>query len=159
MNRLILFVVLLFQSTVGLCQSAAIPPGNPQTLGEVSMGRWPFDFSNGQPGQTAARPAFKSFDCHGTNTTQSQVSVPIDLAQLFNASCTDLKSHVELFSRNENPFSQSSFVVQPHLKSEPIPTQWPNAKLEQIPTQWPNLKLQPIDGGSPGLVSAHGSAK
>jgi hypothetical protein len=159
MNRLMLFAVLLFQSTVVFCQSSATPPGSPQLRGKESIGQWPFDFSNGQLGQTAARPTFKSFGCHGPNTTQDQASAPIDLNHLFNAPCTDLKSQVELFARNENSFSPFPLVVRPHFKSEPIPTQWPNAKFEQIPTQWPNLKLQPIDGRSPSLVPAHSGAK
>jgi hypothetical protein len=159
MNRLVLFAVLLFQSTVVFSQSTATPPGSPQTPGKASMGQWPFDFSNSHPGHTAARPTFKSFDCQGSNTTQNQASAPIDFDHLFNAPCADLKTHVEFFARNENSFSRSPLVVQPRFKFEPIPTQWPNAKTEQIPTQWPNLKLQPIDGGSPGLVPAHGSAK
>ena len=122
-------------------------------------GQWPLDFGNGQAGQIAARPTFKSFDCHGANTTQNQASAPIDLGNLFNASCRDLKSHTELFALNENSFSFSPPVVRPLAKGEPIPTQWPNAKFKQIPTQWPNLKLQPIDGGSQASVGVHGSAK
>jgi hypothetical protein len=123
------------------------------------MGQWPFGFSNGQPGQTAARPTLKSFDCHGPNTNQNQANVPIDLDHLFNAPCTDAKSRADLFALNENYFSVSPLVVGPHPKGEPIPTQWPNAKIKRIPTQWPNLKLQPIDGGSSSLVPAYRSPK
>jgi hypothetical protein len=165
MHRFVLFALLLFPSTVVLCQSMATPPGNSQAPGKPSAAQWPLHFGSSQPGQTAARSAFKNFDCHGPNTTPNQASAPIDLDHLFNATCTDLKSQVEplarveLFARNENSFSRSPFVVRPHLKGEPIPTQWPSVKIEQIPTEWPNLKLQPIDGGFPGLVPAHGSAK
>jgi hypothetical protein len=123
------------------------------------MGQWPFSFSNGQPGQAAARPTFKSFNCYDPNTIQNQAGVPIDLDHLFNAPCTDVKSHVDLFALNEYSFSRSPLLVGPHPKGEPIPTQWPNARIEQIPTKWPNLKLQPIDGESPGLVPIHRSAK
>jgi hypothetical protein len=163
MNRLMLLAVLLFESTVVFCQSSATPHGSPQAPGKAAMGQvagqWPLGFSNCQPGQTAARPWFKSFDCHGSNSTRNQASAPIDLDRLFNANCTDLKSQVELFARNEDSFSRSPLVVRPHAKGEPIPGQWPNAKIEQIPTQWPNLKLQLIDGGSAGLVPAHGGQK
>ena len=159
MTRLVLFAVLLSQSSLIFCQSTATPPGSLQGSGKVSMGQWPFSFSNGQPGQTAARRTFKSFDCHGPNTTQTQANVPIDFDHLFNAPCTDLKSHVDLFALNENSSSWSPLVVGPHPKGEPIPTQWPNAKIKQIPTQWANLKLQPIDGGFSGLVPTHRSAK
>jgi hypothetical protein len=159
MNRLVLFAVLLFQSSLIFCQSTATPTGSPHVPGKVSMGQWPFGFGNGQPGQTAARPVFKSFDRHRPNASQNQANVPMDLDHLFNASCTDLKSHVELFALNENSLSRPPLVVEPHPKGEPIPTQWPNAKIEQIPTQWPNLKLQPIGGESPGLVPVHRSAR
>ena len=159
MNRLMLFAVLLFQSTAVFFQSTATPFGSPQVPGKVFILQLPFDFSNGQPGKTVAKPTFKSFDCPDLNATQNQVSVPIDLDHLFNASCTDLKSHVELFARNESPFSRTPLVLRPHPKGGPIPTQWPNAKIEQIPTQWPNLKLQPIGEESPGSVPAHSSAK
>jgi hypothetical protein len=143
----------------------ATPPGNSQAPRKLSAVQWPLDFSNSQPGQTAAKPAFKNFNCRGSDTTPNQASAPIDLDHLFSSTCTDLKSRVEtlarveLFARNENSFSRSPLVVWPRLKGEPIPTQWPNGKVEQIPTEWPNLKLQPIGGGAPGLVPAHGSAK
>jgi hypothetical protein len=159
MCRFALYAVLLFQSTVAVCQFTATQPGSSQVPGKGSTVQWPFDFSKSQSGQTAAKPSFKSLDCPGSKTAQNQATAPIDFDHLFNTSCTDLKSHVEFFARNENPLSRSPLVVQPHSKGEPIPTQWPNAKFEQIPTQWPNLKRQPIDGGSSGLVPAHGSAK
>ncbi len=159
MNRLMLFAVLLLQGTVVFCQSTATPSGSPFVPGNVSMGQWPFDWSKVQSEQTASRPAFKSFDCLGPSTTRNQASAPIDFDHLFSAPCMDLKSHVELFAHNENSLSRSPLVVQPHLKGEPIPTQWPNAKIEKIPTQWPNLKLQPIKGGSAGLVPTHAGAK
>ena len=166
MHRFVLFALLLIPSTAVYCQSMATPPGNSQVSRKPSAVQWPLDFSNSQPGQAAAKPAFKSFDCNGPNTTPNQASKPIDLDHLFNATCTDLKSQVEilkrgveLYARNESSFSRSPFVVRPHPKGEPIPTQWPNVKVEQIPTEWPNLKLQPIDGGSPGLIPAHGSQK
>lgn len=153
MNRFMFYATLLLQSTVVLCQSMATPPGSSLDPGKLSTPQWPLAFSNGQTGQTAARPAFKSFDCHGQDTAQNQASATIDLDPLFNAPCTDLKSHVLLFARNENSLSQFSLSVAPHLKAEPIPTQWPNAKLKQIPTRWPNLALLPIDAGSPSSVS------
>lgn len=159
LKRLVLFAVLLFQSSLILCQSTATPPGSPQVLSKGSIGQWPFIFGNDRPEQTVGRPTFKSFDCHGLNTSNNQASVPVDLDQLLNAPCSDLKSHVEYFALNENSFSWSPLLVGPHPKGEPIPTQWPNARIEQIPTQWPNLKLQPIDRGSPGLAPAHRSAK
>jgi hypothetical protein len=161
MHRFVLFALLLFPSTSVLCQSTATPPGNSQAPGKPSAVQWPLDFSSSQPGQTAARPAFKGFDCHGPHTTPNQANAPIDLDHLFNAPCAQVEplARVELFARNENSFSRSPFVVWPHLKGEPIPTQWPSVKTEQIPTEWPNLKLQPINGRSPGLVPAHGSQK
>ncbi len=159
MNRLVLFAVLLSQSSLIFCQSTATPPGGPQVPGKVSMGQWPFSLSNAQPGQTAARPAFKGFDCHGTNANQNQANAPADLDHLFDTSCTDVKSHVDFLARNESSFSLSPLVVGPHPHGEPIPTQWPNAKVERIPTQWPDLKLLPIDGISPGVVPVHRSAK
>lgn len=159
MNRLVLFAVLFSQSGLILCQSTATPPGSAQVPDKVSMGQWPFGFSNGQPGQTAARPTFKSFDCHGPNTSQHHVNTPADLDPLLSAYCTDLKSQVGPFALNENSFPRPSLFVGPHTKGEPIPTQWPNAKIGQIPTQWPNLKLQPIDGGSSSLIPAYRSPK
>jgi hypothetical protein len=159
MSRLMLFALVLFQGCVVFCQSTATPPGGPQIPGKVSMGQWAFGLSSGQPGKTAARPTFKIFDCNGPNTTQIQVNVPIDFGHLFDVPCTDLKSRDELVARNESSYSWSPLIVGPHLKGEPIPTQWPNAKVEQIPTQWPNLKLQMIDGGTPGLAPAPGSRK
>ena len=165
MRRFVLFVLLVCPSTTVFCQSMATPPGNSQAHGKQSAAQWPLNFSNGQPEQTAARPAFKNFDCHGLNTASHQASAPIDLDHLFSASCADLQSHgepfarAELFALNENSYSRSPLVVRPHPKGEPIPKQWPNLKFEQIPTEWPNLKLQPIDGGSSSLVPAHGSAK
>ena len=158
MIRLLLFAVLLSQSSLIFCQSAATPPGSPQGSGNVSMGLWPFSFSNSKPGQAAARPTFKSFDCHGPNA-KNQANVPTDFDDLLNAPCADLKAHAGLFALNENSSSWSRLVVGPHPKGEPIPTQWPNARFEQIPTQWPNLKLQPIDGGSPGLAPARRRSK
>jgi hypothetical protein len=161
MHRLVLFALLLFPSTAVLCQSTATSPGNSRAPGKPSAVQWPFDFGSSQPAQTAAKPAFKSFDCHGPKTTPNQASTPIDLDHLFNTPCAHVEplAHVELFARDENSISRSPLGVWPHLKGEPIPTQWPNAKVERIPTEWPNLKLQPIDGGSPGLVPARGSAK
>lgn len=159
MNRPMLFAVLLFQSTIVFCQSTATPPGSPQTAGKGSMEQLPFDFSNSRPGQTAARPTFNRFDCQGSDAAQNQANAPIDFEHLFNAPCSDLKTHVEFLARNGNSFSQSPLVVQPRSDFEPIPTQWPKARSERIPTQWPNLKLQPIDRGSPGLIPAHGSRK
>lgn len=165
MHRFVLFALLLVPSTAVLAQSMATPPGNSPAPAKLSASQWPLDFSNSQPGQTAARPAVKSFDCHGPSPTPTRASAPLDVDHLFNATCADLKSQVEplarveLFARNESSFSRSPFVVRPHLKGEPIPKQWPNLKVEQIPTEWPNLKLLPIDGGTPGLVPAHGSAK
>lgn len=159
MNRLMIFAVLLFQSSVVYCQSAATLPGSPQTPSNVHMGQWPFDFTSGRQGQTAARPIFRGFDFRGSNTTRNPASAPIDFDHLLNAPDTDLKTHFEFLARNENPFSQSPVVVQPHSKFGPIPTQWPNAKTEQIPTQWSNLKLQPIDGGFRGVAPGRGSAK
>jgi hypothetical protein len=165
MHRFVLFALLLLSSTAALCQSTATAPGNLQAPSKPPVGQWSLDFSSGQLGQTAAKPAFKSFDCSGPNAATNQASGPIDLDHLFDSTCTDLKSraepltHVEFFARNENSISRSPFAVQPHLKSEPIPTQWPNAKVERIPTQWQNLKLQPINGGSAGLVPAQASQK
>jgi hypothetical protein len=163
MHRFVLFALLLCPSTAVLCQSAAAPLGNSQAPGKPSTAQWPLDFSSSQPGQNAARPAFKNFDCRGPNATPNQASAPVDFDHLFDSTCTNLNSraepltHVELFARNENSLPPSPFVVWPHLKGEPIPTQWPAAKVEQIPTEWPNLKLQPI--GSAGLVPADGSTK
>ena len=165
MRRVVLFALLLFLGTAVFCQSMATPPGKSQAPRRPSAVQWPLDFGNVQPGQTTARPAFKSFNCHGLNTAPHQATAPIDLDHLFSASCTDLQSHtepfahVELFALNENSYSRSPLVVRPHPKGEPIPKQWPDLKFEQIPTQWPNLKLQLIDGGSPGLVPPHGSTK
>ncbi len=165
MNRFVFVALLLFPGAAVLCQSMATPPGNSQAPDKQSAAQWPLDFSYGQPGQTASRPAFKSHNCQGANTTPNQASAPIDLDHIFSAPCMDLKSHVdplahvELFARNEDSFSRSPLVVRPHPKGEPIPTQWPNSRVEQIPTQWPNLKLQPIDGGSPGLAATQGRAK
>jgi hypothetical protein len=159
MNRLVLFAVLLFQSSLIFCQSTAIPARSAQVPGKVSMGQGPFRFSNGQPGQNTARRTFKSFDCHSPNATQNQANVPIDFDHLFNAPYMDLKSRVDLFALNENSSSWSPLVIGPHPRGEPIPTQWPHAKIERIPTQWPNLKLQPVDGISPGVVPVQGSAK
>jgi hypothetical protein len=163
MSRLMLFAVVLFQGTLVFCQSTAAPSGSPQLSGKASMGQlgeqWAFGLSNGQPGKTTARPALGSFDCHGLNTTPSQAGAPVDFDHFFSGSCADLKTHVEFLARNESSFSRFPLAVQPHLKGQPIPTQWPNAKSEQIPTQWPNLKLQAINGGSPGLVPDRGSAR
>jgi hypothetical protein len=158
MNRLVLFTFLLFQSSLIFCQSTATSPASPQVPSKVSMGEWPFGFSNSPLEQGVARPTFKSFDCHGTNA-KNQASVPIDLDHLFNVACPVLKTDVETLALNERYFSRSPLVVGPRSKGEPIPTQWPNAKIEQIPTQWPNLKLQPIDGGSSSLIPAYGSQK
>ncbi len=159
MNRLVLFAVLLSQSSLIFCQSTATPPGGPQVPGKVSMGQWPFSFSNVKPGQTATRPTFRSFDCHDSNITQNQANPPADLDHLFDTSCTDVKSQVEFLARNESSFSRSPLVVGPHPNGEPIPTQWPNAKGERIPTQWPYLKLLPIDGISPDVVPVHRRAR
>jgi hypothetical protein len=169
MNRLMFFAVLLFQSTVVFGQSTAALLGSPQTQGKVSMGQSPlgqaplgqspFDFGIGQPGQTLTGPLFKSFDCQGSNTAQNQANARVDFNHIFNAPCAETKTDIDFLARNENAFAWSPLVVQPHFKSEPIPTQWPNAKTEQIPTQWQNLKLQPIGGRSSGLVPAHDSAK
>ncbi len=165
MHRFAFFALLVLQSSAVLCQSTATPPGTPQAPGKPAAAQWPLDFSKVQPGQAAAKPAFRSFDCTGKNSAPNQPSAPIDLDHLFSASCMDLKSHVEpfalveLFARNEDSFSRSPLVVRPHPRGEPIPKQWPNLKFEQIPTEWPNLKLQLIDGGSPSLVPARGSAK
>jgi hypothetical protein len=158
MHRFVLFALLLSSSAMVLAQSMGTPPGNSQAPGKSSSVQWPLNFSSSQPGQTAARPALKSFNCHAPNTTPNQASPPIDFDHLFNSTCLDLKlqvkpfARVELFARNESSFSRSPFVVWPQLKGEPIPTQWPNGKVEQIPTQWPNLKMQPIDGGAAALV-------
>jgi hypothetical protein len=159
MIRSSLFAVILLQSTAVLGQSMVTPSGSSQVPGKTTAVQWPFDFSNSQTGQTAARPAFKSFDCHGAKTTRDQASAPADFNHLFYAPCTDLKTHADLFAHNEIFALPTPLVVPPHLKGAPIPTQWPNAKVERIPTQWPNLKLQPIDGGSPGLAPAHSSGK
>jgi hypothetical protein len=165
MNRFVFVALLLFPGTAVLCQSMATPPGTSQAPGKLSAVQWPLDFSYGQPGQTAPRPAFKNFNCQGSNTSPNQASAPIDLDQVFSASCLDLKSHVEplthleLFARNEDSSVRSPLVVRPHPKGEPIPKQWPNLKFEQIPTEWPNLKLQLIDGGSSGLAPTQGRAK
>jgi len=165
MNRIVFLALLLFPGTVVLCQSTATAPGNSQAPGKLSAVQWPLDFSNGQPGQTALRPAFNNFNCQGSNTSPNQASAPIDFNHLFSSTCMDLKSHVEplthveLFARNEDSSVRSPLVVRPHPKGEPIPTQWPNSRVEQIPTQWPNLKLQRIDGGTPGLAPTQGSAK
>ncbi len=159
MNRLVLFAVLLSQSSLIFCQLTTTPPESPQVPGKVSMGQWPFSLSNGQPRQTAERPSFKGFDCRGPNTAQNQAGVPADLDRLFNAPCTELKSHADLFALNSDHFSQSPLFVEPPPKGEPIPTQWPNAKIERIPTRWPNLKLQPIGGVSAGLTPANPGAK
>lgn len=154
MQRFVLFALLLFSSTAVLCQSAATAPGNSQAPGKPSVAQWPLDFSDGQPAQTAAKPAFKSFACHGPNTAPNQAGAPIDLDHIFDTLCANLKSqsepfqHVELFARNENSFSRTPFIVGPHAKGVPIPTQFPNGKVEQIPTVWPNLKLQLVDGAS-----------
>jgi hypothetical protein len=159
MNRFVFFAVLLFQGTFVFCQTMVTPPESSKAPGKLSTTQSPFDLSNGQPWQTAAGPAFKSFDCYGSNATQNRAGAPIDLDHLFNATCTDMKSHPALFALNENSFSPPLSVVRPHPKGELIPKQWPNLKFQQIPTQWPNLKLEPIDGGTPGLVPAHGNAK
>jgi hypothetical protein len=161
MHRFVLFALLLLSSTAVLCQSTATVPGNPQTPGKPSVAQWPLDFSTGQPGQTAAKPAFKTFNCHGPNTTANQAGAPIDLDHVFDAPCAHVEpfTHVELFARNENSISRSPFAVQPHPKGEPIPTQWPKVKVEQIPTEWPKLKLQPTNGGSDGLVPAQANQK
>jgi hypothetical protein len=159
MNRLMIFAILLFESAVVFSQSTGTTPVSPQAVGNEQMGQWPLEFSHGRPAQIGTGPTFKSFDCHGRNTTQNQASAPIDFDHLFSAPCTDLKPHVELFAHNEIFSSQSPLDVPPQLKGEPIPTQWPNAKLEKIPTRWPNLKLRPIDEGSQGLVPAQGKAK
>jgi hypothetical protein len=163
MKRLILFAVVLLQGTAVFCQSPVTPLGSAQVSGKVLTGplsgQSPFDFSGGQLGPTAARPSFKSLECNGPNSTLNQVSAPIDFDHLFSARSADLKTQEDFFARNEASFSRSPLDVQPHLKGEPIPTQWPNAKAEQIPTLWPNLKLQPIKGGSPGLDPTRSSRK
>ncbi len=159
MNRLMLFAVLLFQSTVVFSQSSVTLPGSPQAPGKASTSQWPFDFNNRQPAQTATSPTFKSFDCQVQNAARNQASAPICFDHLFSAPSTDSKSHAEFFAHNEIFSSQSPSLVPPQLKGEPIPTEWPNAKLEKIPTRWPNLKLEPIDEGSPGLVPPHGRTK
>jgi hypothetical protein len=164
MSRLVLVAVVLiqgtfFQGTAVFCQSPATPLESPQISGNGSMGQLPFDFSGGQSGLTAAKPSFKSFRWEGPNSAANQASAPIDFYNLFSAPRADLKTHLEFFARNENSFSRSPLVVQPHLKGEPIPTQWPNAKAEQIPTLWPNLKLQPINSGSLGLDTVRTSKK
>jgi len=168
MKRLILFAVVLFQGTLFqgtavFCQSPATPLGSAQISGKVLTGQLsgqcPFDFSGGQLGPTAARPSFKSLECNGPNSTLNQASAPIDFDHLFSARSADLKTQEDFFARNEGSSSRSPLDVQPHLKGEPIPTQWPNAKAEQIPTLWPNLKLQPIKDGSPGLDPARSSRK
>jgi len=165
MHRIVLFALLLFPGTAVLGQSMATPPGTSQAPGKQSTIQWPLDFNNGQLAQTAAKPAFKNFNCQGPNTTPNQGGAPIDLDRIFSSPCIDLKLHVEpfaraeLFARNEDYSVRSPLVVRPHPKGEPIPTQWPNSRVEQIPTQWPNLKLQLIDGGTPGVVPAQGNAK
>ena len=154
MHRFVLFALLLFCSTAVLCQSMLTPNGNSQASGKPSAEQWVLDLSNGQPGKTTARPAFKGFNCHTPSTTPNQASAPIDVDHLFDATCTGSKSqveplaHVEIFALNENSLSRSPLMVWPKLKGGPIPTQWPIGKAEPIPTRWPNLKLQPVDGGS-----------
>jgi hypothetical protein len=159
MIRFALLSVLLFQGAVVFCQSTATPTASPQVPGKRSEVNRPFDFGNSRSGPTVARPPFKAFNCQDPKDTRNKASTPIDFDHLFDAPCTDLKSHVELFARNENLLSPSPLVVRPPLKREPIPTQWPNAKVERIPTHWPNLKLRPVDGGSFGAVPAAGGAK
>ncbi|MFZ0304643.1 MAG: hypothetical protein WAL75_18270 [Terracidiphilus sp.] len=159
MYRFVLLAIVLFESSAVFCQSTASPPVSTQVPGKAIVGQWPFDFGKAQPGQIAAKPTFKSFDCDGLNSARNQASAPIDLDHLFDVPCVDKKPRVELFAHNDNLFSQSPLVVRPHPKGEPIPTQWPNAKVENIPTEWPGLKLQPIEGGSQGLAPIHRSAK
>lgn len=165
MNRLMLFAFLLLPGTVVFGQSTATLPGSRAVPGNVSgkmtVGQWPFNFSDGQTRQAAAGPLFKGsfsrgFDLRGPNETRN---APADLDQLFNAPSADLKSHFELLARNENPFSRFPLVATQHFSFEPIPTQWPNAKFEPIPTEWPNVKMLPIDQRSRGLVFARGSTK
>jgi hypothetical protein len=158
MYRLALFTFLLFQSSLIFCQSTATSPASPNVPDKAAMGQWPFGFSNSPLEQSVARPAFKSFDCNGPNA-KNQASVPIDLDHLFNVSCPVLKTDVETFALNERYFSRPPLIVGPHLKGQPIPTQWPNAKIERIPTRWPNLKLQPIDAGTSSSSPAQGSQK
>ncbi len=148
MGRLMLFVALFCQSSMVFGQSTTAATGNSQMPNELTMVQGPFDFSGSLPGQHAVTPTFRSFSCNAPKTAKAQANAPIDLDNLFNQSCADLKSHVELFARNEGSFWQIPVapVVRPHAKGEPIPAQWPNAKVEQIPTRWLNLKLQPIDG-------------
>lgn len=169
MNRLIFVAILLLQSAAVLGQSSTNLLGSPQPPGKVSTGQSPFgqwqpgqpqfDFGSGHPGQTLTGPISKDFDCQGSSTARNRPNAPVDFGHLSNAPCAELKTQIEYLARNESAFSWSPLVAEPHFKSEPIPTQWPNAKTEQIPTRWPNLKLQPIDGRSAGLVSAHDSAK
>jgi hypothetical protein len=143
-----LFVALFCQSSMDFGQSTTAATGNSQMPNELTMVQGPFDFSSGLPGQRAVTPTFRSFSCNAPKTAKAQANAPIDLDNLFNQSCADLKSHVDLFARNEVSFLRIPVApaVRPQAKGEPIPTQWPNARVEQIPTQWQNLKLQPILG-------------
>jgi len=157
MNRLTLFLVLLFQSTVVFCQSVASLPGSPQVPGNASFGQGPINFSGGQFGQTFSSAKSGNTDFRdGLCQNRNQTSAHVDVKQRFHVSVNPDSILLMLAQNNSLP---SSFLNGRNFGYEPIPTQWPNAKIEQIPTQWPNLKLQPIDGGSPGLVLVHRGAK
>jgi hypothetical protein len=159
MNRLELFSVLLFQSSLVFCQSTATSSASPQVPGKVSMGQWLFGFRNNPLEQSVAKPTFKSFNCASPSTNRNHATAPVDLDHLFNVACPVLKTDVETLALNERYFSRSPLVVGLHPKGEPIPTQWPNAKIVRIPTHWPNLKLQAIDGGSSDSDPARGGVK
>jgi hypothetical protein len=62
-----------------------------------------------------------------------------------------LQSPWQFAQINPNLILPQTLAPLGKLKSQPIPTQWPNAKVEQIPTRWPNLRLEQID--SPPAVS------
>jgi hypothetical protein len=101
MGRLMLFVALFCQSSMVFGQSTTAATGNSQMPNELTMVQGPFDFSSGLPGQRAVTPTFRSFSCNAPKTAKAQANAPIDLDNLFNQSCADLKSHVDLFARNE----------------------------------------------------------
>jgi hypothetical protein len=155
MRRFALFAVFQCLGAMAFCQSPAISSGSTQASPVTSaapQSRFTLDGSSFGPGTSAGKSG-KADSCRGTHGIDIHMNDQLDAKKYFHVPCMDVNAPQQ-FAHMVMPPSPLQMGPRPGLKSEPIPTQWPNTKIEQIPTTWPKLKIQQIQGNTANSAPA-----
>jgi hypothetical protein len=152
--RLIVPALLLSAGPFALGQSMLSAPQTPGPIPCNSTSQ----FTSPSTGPDVVSPAISPQlanrpNLNLKNLTLQQVK-PAVPAQLFTRGPNPLR-----FLALNQPAPQVAPKALPHLKSEPIPTIFPDAHFENIPTNWPGLKFLLIDQPPAASAATDGKTK